>query len=185
VSRFFDRRLLRAAQPERWSLLPAVLGGALAGIFTVFQARSLAAAVNAIFLRGFDFAGITPLLLLIVGWAAARGLAGWIGDFFAGRVAERLKNDLRGRLLRHIVALGPTYTRGERTGELINAALEGIEALDAYFGQYLPQLALAAVVPVTFLFFVFPIDPLTGLVLLLTAPLIPLFMALIGASPIR
>ena len=54
-------------------------------------------------------------------------------------------------------------------------------ALDAYFGQYLPQLALAAIVPFTFLLIVFPIDPLSGVVLLLTAPLIPVFMVLIGA----
>ncbi len=181
MSRFFDRRLLAATHPQRFALLLAVLTGALAGIFTVLQARSLAATVNGIFLRGFDLATATPLLLLLVGWAAARSVAGWISDFFAARAAERLKRELRGRLLRHIVALGPTYARGERTGELVNTALEGVEALDAYFSQYLPQLALAAVVPVTFLLFVFPIDLLTGLVLLLTAPLIPVFMALIGA----
>jgi thiol reductant ABC exporter CydD subunit len=58
--------------------------------------------------------------------------------------------------------------------------VEGVEALDAYFSQYLPQLALAALVPLTILLFVFPRDTLTGLVLLLTAPLIPIFMILIG-----
>ena len=79
------------------------------------------------------------------------------------------------------MALGPAYTRGERTGELVNTAVEGIEALDAYFSQYLPQLALAVLIPVTFLLVVFPLDPLSGLVLLLTAPLIPVFMILIGS----
>jgi len=63
---------------------------------------------------------------------------------------------------------------------LINTAVEGVEALDAYFRQYLPQLALAALVPLTILAFVFPLDFLSGLVLLLTAPLIPIFMILIG-----
>jgi ATP-binding cassette subfamily C protein CydD len=79
------------------------------------------------------------------------------------------------------MALGPAYTRGERSGELVNTAVEGIEALDAYFGQYLPQLALVTLIPLTVLAFVFPLDPISGLVLLLTAPLIPIFMSLIGS----
>jgi ATP-binding cassette subfamily C protein CydCD len=95
-------------------------------------------------------------------------------------VALRVKTFLREKLYAHIQKLGPIYTRGERTGELVNTATEGIEALDAYFSEYLPQLVLAALVPLTFLFFVFPLDRLSGLVLLLTSPLIPVFMILIG-----
>ena len=71
--------------------------------------------------------------------------------------------------------------RRERSGELVNTLVEGIEALDAYFSQYLPQIALAALVPLTVLVFVAPLDLLSGLVLLLTAPLIPVFMILIGS----
>jgi ATP-binding cassette subfamily C protein CydD len=78
------------------------------------------------------------------------------------------------------VALGPAYVWDEQSGELANTAVEGIEALDAYFRQYLPQVALAALVPLTVLLFIFPLDWLSGLILLLTAPLIPLFMVLIG-----
>jgi ATP-binding cassette subfamily C protein CydCD len=95
-------------------------------------------------------------------------------------VALQVKTTLREKLYARVQELGPLYTRGERTGELVNTATEGIEALDAYFSEYLPQLVLAALVPLTFLFFVFPIDQLSGWVLLLTAPLIPFFMVLIG-----
>ena len=113
--------------------------------------------------------------------AVVRGILLWAGDVTANRVATRVKTDLRERLTIHLLALGPAYTRGERTGELVNTAVEGIEALDAYFSQYLPQLALAVLIPATFLLVVFPLDPLSGLVLLLTAPLIPVFMILIGS----
>jgi ATP-binding cassette subfamily C protein CydD len=79
------------------------------------------------------------------------------------------------------IGLGLTHSaasaEGERSGELTNAVVEGIEALDADFSQYLPQLALAALVPLTVLVFVFPLDAISGLVLLLTVPLIPVFMA--------
>ncbi len=60
------------------------------------------------------------------------------------------------------------------------AAVDGIEALDAYFSQYLPQLVISSLVPVSILILVFPLDPLSGVVLLLTAPLIPFFMYMIG-----
>ena len=69
------------------------------------------------------------------------------GDIAGARVAEQVKTDLRHALVAHLLALGPIYTQGERTGELTTAAVQGIESLDAYFGQYLPQLASAALVP--------------------------------------
>jgi len=84
-----------------------------------------------------------------------------------------------------IIALGPAYTRGERSGELANTAIAGVEALDAYISQYLPQLVLALLIPLGMLAVVFPFDPLSGIVLLITAPLIPFFMILIGGMASR
>jgi ATP-binding cassette subfamily C protein CydD len=78
--------------------------------------------------------------------------------------------------------LGPSATQGEHSGELVNTLGEGVEALDAYFSQYLPQLVLAALVPLAVLVVVFPRDVLSGVLLLVTAPLIPLFMVLIGSA---
>ncbi len=180
MSRFFDRRLLHEAQPQRLLLGLTIALGVLGGAATVGQAWALSRAVDGAFLRGLDLAGVQPWLAALVGLAALRALAIWAGEVAANRVALRIKTALRTRLMAHILALGPAYTRGQRTGELANTAVEGVEALDAYFSQYLPQVALAAIVPVAFLVFVFPNDPLSGAVLLLTAPLIPLFMILIG-----
>ncbi len=104
----------------------------------------------------------------------------WGSELAANRVAQRVKNRLRGRLLQHVLALGPAYTSGEQTGELTSALVERVDALEAYFSQYLPGLVLAGLVPLTILVVVFPVDLLSGVVFLLTAPLIPLFMVLIG-----
>ncbi len=180
MSRFFDGRLLREAQPARAFLALSVMAGAAAGLLIVLQARSLARAVDGAFLRGLDLRGVQPFLIALLLFTAGRAAATWIAEMAAARVAQRVKNDLRERLIAHMLALGPAFAGGERTGELANTALEGIDSLDAWFSQYLPQLALAAIVPVTFLLVVFPLDPLSGLVLLLTAPLIPIFMILIG-----
>ncbi|MCX7707500.1 MAG: ABC transporter transmembrane domain-containing protein, partial [Anaerolineae bacterium] len=181
MSKFFDRRLLKEAQGHRLGLGLTIALSALAGILTVGQAAALSRAVADVFLGDSDLAGIQHWLLALAGLTAARSLAAWGGEVTANRTALRVKRTLRARLMAHLLALGPAYTRGERTGELVNTATEGVETLDAYFSQYLPQVALAAIVPLAFLVVVFPRDPLSGVVLLLTAPLIPLFMVLIGS----
>jgi ATP-binding cassette, subfamily C, bacterial CydCD len=116
------------------------------------------------------------ILVVIVG----RAVLTWVNEVSANAVAVRIKTDLRERLFNHILRLGPAYTRGQRTGELTTAAVEGIEALDAYYSQYLPQLVVTALIPLSILIVVFPIDLLSGIVMLVTAPLIPFFMVMIG-----
>ena len=183
-----DKRLLRqgfggaerSARAALHDLLLTVGVGLLGGVVLVLQARFLSRLVTRVFLGGEGLAGVRPFLVVLLVLALARAGLSWLGANFANRVAGRVKSDLRERLSAHLLQLGPDFARGERSGELINTVTEGIEALDAYLSQYLPQLALAALVPFTILTFVFPLDPLSGLVLLLTAPLIPLFMNLIG-----
>ncbi len=175
-----DRRLLHLARSVRVMLALAVGLGALGGILLVAQAWLLSRAINAVFLGGATLADVTPLLAAFGVVALARAGAVGGSEVTAGRAAGRVKDDLRARLFEHLLALGPLYARGERSGELANTLMAGVEALDAYFAQYLPGLALAALVPLTVLLAVFPLDLLSGLVLLLTAPLIPFFMILIG-----
>lgn len=175
-----NRRLLALArQPFVW-LLVTILSGLFAGWLTIGQAWGFSQVVNAVFLEGATFANVQPLLLILLVLIGGRTLLAWLTEISAANVAVRVKEDLRDRLFAKIEALGPAFVRSERTGELVTAALEGVEALDAYFSQYLPQLVITALVPLSILFFVFPLDPLSGLVLLVTAPLIPLFMILIG-----
>jgi len=71
---------------------------------------------------------------------------------------------------------------GERAGALAAAAGRGIEALDAYFARYLPQMALALAVPAFVLGWMFPLDPLAAVIVLVTLPLIPVFGALVGRA---
>jgi ATP-binding cassette subfamily C protein CydCD len=176
-----DRRLLRLVQDSRIVLFLAIGLGIAASLLAVFQASALSRVIDRVFLGGQSLAGVSGLLVILLGVMFCRALLVWGGEVSANALALRIKNSLRDRLVRHLLAIGPVYLRGERTGELVNAAVEGVEALDAYFSQYLPGLALAALVPVAYLLFVFPTDLLSGLVLLFTAPLIPVFMFLIGS----
>jgi ATP-binding cassette subfamily C protein CydD len=175
-----DRRLFRQARPAHLDLILTIALSLLAGIVLVGQAFYLSQIINRVFLEANTLAGVQPLLLALLTLSLVRAGLTWGSQVTAQRVAGRVKNNLRERLTAHLLALGPAYTHGERSGELANTAVAGVEALDAYFSQYLPQLATAALVPLTILLFVFPLDFISGLVLLLTAPLIPIFMVLIG-----
>jgi ATP-binding cassette subfamily C protein CydCD len=174
------RRLLTLARDSRLALTITILSGLFAGLLAIGQSYLISSTVNGVFLEKktlLQVSGWMQFLLILI---AARGLLTWVNELAANAVAVRVKTDLRERLFSHIIALGPSYSRTERTGELATAAVEGIEALDAYFSQYLPQLVISVLVPVTILILVFPLDSLSGLILLLTAPLIPFFMYLIG-----
>jgi ATP-binding cassette subfamily C protein CydCD len=175
-----NNRLLRLAGHARLGLLLTILSGLSAGLLTIGQSYLISATVDGVFLGGqtlFQVWGWLRLLLIVI---AARGLLTWLNEVSANAVAVRVKSDLRERLFAHILTLGPAYSRGQRTGELTAAAVEGIEALDAYFSLYLPQLVVSTLVPLSILALVFPLDPLSGIVLLVTAPLIPFFMYMIG-----
>ncbi len=175
-----DSRLLRRAWESRLGLV-LTLGLALAaGVLTVLQAGNLSRVISQVFLAGASLTEVAGRLYLILGIILLRAAAIWGSEASAATIACQVKTVLREQVFRHILKLGPLYARGEKTGELVNTLTEGIDALEAYLSQYLPQLALAALVPFTFLLFIFPLDPLSGLVLLVTAPLIPLFMVLIG-----
>ncbi|MEP7136515.1 MAG: thiol reductant ABC exporter subunit CydD [Chloroflexota bacterium] len=174
------RRLLTLTRDTRFPLLLTVLSGLLAGLLTIGQAYLVSSTVNGVFLEGQTLTQVFHWLKLILFIIAGRGLLTWVNEVSANAVAVKIKTDLRERLFNHILALGPAYTRGQRTGELTTAAVEGIEALDAYYSQYLPQLVISTLVPVSILIFVFPMDLLSGLILLITAPLIPFFMIMIG-----
>ena len=177
---YVDRRILERARSQRAALALTVGLGVLAGAIVVLQAHLLSRVIAGGFLEGLTLAEAQPLLLLLLGLAVARASCNWAGEVSAQRVAGRVKVELRDALVERLLALGPGYTRRERTGELTGTLVDGVEALDAYLGQYLPQLAQAALVPLLVLAFVLPRDPLSGLVLLVTAPLIPIFMVLIG-----
>ncbi len=159
-----------------------MLCGALAGLAVVGQAALLSRALDAAFLGGAGLAALAPLLGALAATAAVRALLAWLQELLAQRYSAAARLAVRDRLVRRLLALGPRYATGERTGELANTLLGGVEALDAYLAQYLPQSALALVVPALVLAAVLWRDPPSAFVLLVTFPLVPLFMWLIGSA---
>ncbi|QPP07611.1 thiol reductant ABC exporter subunit CydD [Streptomyces bathyalis] len=172
-----DPRLLAHARTTRVFLATSVVLGTVSALLVIGQAVLIADIV----VRAFRHdAGVHTQLLLLLAVTAGRALVSWLTELAAHRSSAAVKSELRTRLLDHALALGPARLPGRRTGELTNLATRGIDALDGYFSRYLPQLALAVVVPAAVLVRVVTADWISAAVILVTLPLIPLFMALVG-----
>ena len=177
----FNTRLLNLACMDRTRLVITVMAGLSGGIFTILQAYLLSKVISNVFLEGHTLAGSAIFLISLSLAILLRALSIWVSDVTAGDLSFHVKTNLREKLFNHLHCLGPLHIHGEWAGEIIHTTAEGIESLDDYFRQYLPQLFLAALIPLAILVVIFPLDLVSGLILLLTAPLIPVFMVLIGS----
>jgi thiol reductant ABC exporter CydD subunit len=180
--RALDPRLLHYARATRAFLFASVALGLLAALLIVAQAWLLADVVARAFLGGASTSTLrTPLIALLAIVLARAGVA-WAAELAAARSSARARSQLRSALLEQIAALGLDSSRGQRTGELAVLCTRGVDALDGYFSLYLPQLLLAVIVPLVVLCAVLWNDWISAAIIALTIPLIPLFMALVGAS---
>ncbi|MFN2170201.1 MAG: thiol reductant ABC exporter subunit CydD [Candidatus Promineifilaceae bacterium] len=179
-----DRDLWREGRRSKWLWLTVFLS-ALGGLVIVVQAYLLSQSVNSVFLGSTSRSEIAPILAFLLAAIFLRSLLAWGRETAAHRVAADIKCDLRDRLFDQLAAEGPLRTARGQTGEQTAVLTEGIEALEAYFAEYLPQLFVSALIPLTILIVILPADPISGLVLLLTAPLMMLFMILIGRTAER
>lgn len=175
-----DPRLLRYARATRVFLVAVVVLGLVGAGLVVAQAMLIAEIVVGAFQQGLSVSALSTPLLLLAGVAVARGLVSWLTELAAHRASAAVKSELRGRLLERATALGPGWLGGQRTGSLIALATRGVDALDDYFARYLPQLGLAVVVPVAVLARIVTEDWVSAAIIVVTLPLIPVFMILIG-----
>ncbi|MFG2498310.1 thiol reductant ABC exporter subunit CydD [Streptomyces sp. NPDC048441] len=177
-----DPRLLRYARATRFFLIAVVVLGVAGAGLVVAQAMLIAEIVVGAFQKGLSSADLgTPLVLLAV-VASGRALIAWLTELAAHRASAAVKSELRGRLLERAGQLGPGWLSGQRTGSLVALATRGVDALDDYFSRYLPQLGLAVVVPVAVLARIVTEDWVSAAIIVVTLPLIPVFMILIGMA---
>jgi thiol reductant ABC exporter CydD subunit len=177
--RALDPRLVRRARPVRVLLgLDVVLGVATA-LLVLVQATLLARVVA----RAFDGAPLAEVALdlaLLAAAFAARGALAWGFEVAGARAATDVLSELRLELVARRLRTQPAALDGVEAGEIAAAGVHGVDGLEAYFGRYLPQVVLACVVPLAVLGWVGAIDLTSALVMLVTLPLVPVFMWLIG-----
>ena len=171
-----DPRLLRRARATRSYLVAGVAVGSATAILTLGQAWLLSRSVADIFATrslgtlGWAVAGLTLVF-------AGKAVLTWLNEWLAHRAAAAVKSQLRRDIMSARLARPLEYTS---TGGLITLVTQGLDALDGYFAKYLPQLVLAVTVPLIVGVAIVGADLTSAIILAVTLPLIPVFMALVG-----
>jgi thiol reductant ABC exporter CydD subunit len=176
------RQLFQQVTSARKLLVVSVGLGLAGGVLIIVQAIYMARITEQAFLHGKGWAFLQPIFIMLLIWIGLRAIIHAVGEATATQMASSIKNDLRKRLIRHLAYLGPQYTKGERSGEIVGTLYEGIEHLEIYLARYLPQIALSALIPLTVMGVVGGLDRMTFAILAVTAPLIIFFMILIGVT---
>ncbi|PPF55855.1 thiol reductant ABC exporter subunit CydD [Rathayibacter sp. AY1C2] len=174
-----DPRLLRYARAARVFLL---LGGvlALARTLAIVAFAWLVAQLVAGAVDGRSADDLAPLLAALLAVVAARAALAWATEVNAVRGGAGAKAQLRQAVLAALVELGPAGRSEGGSGGVVALLGGGLDSLDGYFARYLPQLIATAVATPLLTLVVFLADPLSAVFLVVTLPLIPVFMVLIG-----
>ncbi|MEZ9872814.1 heme ABC transporter permease/ATP-binding protein CydD [Vibrio sp. 10N.261.51.C6] len=164
---------------KRW-LMIAISLGVLSSVFLIAQAALLASILHQLIIENVDkselvghFAGLALSVVGRAGCTWGREIAGY-------RCGEQIRVYIRQLILDKLRELGPAYIKGKPAGGWATLLLEQVEDMQDFFSRYLPQMSLSVMIPFIILVVVFPVNWAAGLIFLLTAPLVPMFMALVG-----
>ena len=175
----FQRLIRELRTMRRLMVWVAVLGGVTGGLI-IAEASAIAHIVAGVYLGHWSYRTLVRglgLLLLVV---LARGLVAGFLETGSLNLSARIQSELRQRLLSRLFEAGPLAWNREHGGELINTVITGIDNLETFLARYVPQIAITALVPLVIGIRVLLSDWISAAILLITVPLIPFFMALIG-----
>lgn len=169
----------QSAPAQRWLRLSMLLG-LLSGLLIIAQAWLLATLLQSLIIDKLPRAELTADFWLLAGTFALRAVISWLRERVGFICGMKVRQQIRKVVLDRLEQLGPAWVKGKPAGSWATIILEQIEDMQDYYSRYLPQMYLAVFIPVLILIAVFPINWVAGLILFVTAPLIPLFMALVG-----
>lgn len=162
------------------ALLVALVTPLLGGLLLVWQAWTLSDVLGRAIEGGESAALLAPAIALVLGLLLIRAALGALGEQAGISAAEAIKRHLRYSLFTQLLGQSPRSAERPASGVAAAAIVDQVEALDGYFARYLPAALQAALLPLVFGAIILPLDWVAGLLFLATAPLIPVFMALVG-----
>ena len=157
-----------------------MLLGLFSGLLIVAQAWLLASLLHALIIEHTPREQLIPSFIWLAAAFALRALLSWLRERVGFRCGQVIRQRMRQQVLDKLQQLGPAWIQGKPAGSWASIIVEQIEDMQDYYSRYLPQMYLAVFIPLLILIAVFPINWAAGIILLATAPLIPLFMVLVG-----
>ncbi|MGR5485739.1 heme ABC transporter permease/ATP-binding protein CydD [Vibrio alfacsensis] len=164
---------------KRW-LMVAIGLGVLSSVFLLAQAALLASILHQLIIEHVDKSELVWHFAGLGATVVGRAVCAWGREIAGYRCGEQIRVYIRQLILDKVHQLGPAYIKGKPAGSWATLILEQVEDMQDFFSRYLPQMSLSILVPFVILVVVFPINWVAGLIFLITAPLVPIFMALVG-----
>ncbi|WP_243221583.1 thiol reductant ABC exporter subunit CydD [Methylobacter sp. S3L5C] len=172
--------LKEQSKAVRKPVLLAAIIGIVNGLGVIVQAAVLAFILQAIIIDKLPWASLMMPLLLLGGVFVLRSLCVYGHQITGFEAGAQVRASVRQQLLDKFLMLGPAEIKQQQSGELAAVTLEQVDALENYFSRYLPQQMIVGVLPIIMILVVMPVNWVVGLIFLLTGPLVPIFMALVG-----
>ncbi len=154
--------------------------GLTTGVLIVLEAGLIAQIVARVYLGQGSDSALTARLIALWGVVMLRALVAGVAETLSLNLSTTVQSVIRQRLLTHVLEAGPLAWNHEHAGDLINTVITGVDHLEMFLARYLPQIALTAFVPLVIGIQVASTDWISAGLLLITLPLIPVFMTLIG-----
>ena len=164
---------------KRWMMFSIGLGF-ISGLLLIGQAALLANILHQLIMEHTDKYQLVNQFVGLIVIIGLRALCSWGREVCGYRCGEQIRLHIRQLILNRLQNLGPAYIKGKPAGVWASLVLEQVEEMQDFFARYLPQMSLAVLIPVVILVVVFPLNWAAGLIFLITAPLVPFFMALVG-----
>ncbi|MGO4707314.1 thiol reductant ABC exporter subunit CydD [Microvirga sp. 2MCAF38] len=180
VARAQMRWLMALGKTVRPLALIAVASPLLSGFLLIGQAYLIARVLHDAIIGQVARATLLPFIVAIGGLMAVRAALSFLGERAGGHAAETIKLNLRERLFSRLLQEEPGWVAARPSGALAGMIVDQVEALEGFFARYMPAMIAASFLPVAFALAVLPVDVTVGLLFLVSAPMIPVFMALIG-----
>ncbi len=154
--------------------------GIVNGILIIIQSALFAYVIHQVVIQKQALDSLISDFILLGLVFIVRSLCSYYFSIMGFKAAEIVKHSVREQLLNKFEALGFAFAKQHHSGELAATTLEQTEALELYFSRYLPQQIIVSVLPLIMIAVVMPVNWVVAVIFLVTGPLIPVFMALIG-----
>ncbi|HMB40992.1 MAG TPA: ABC transporter transmembrane domain-containing protein, partial [Balneolaceae bacterium] len=171
-----QKRLFREALSQRRFIAGLLFAALTTAVVILIQMYSLSVLIDAAFLQGWNASNHGQYLIILLGAVAVRAVMAWTDKWLGMKMSIHQKARYRKELLHKIHEIGPVRIKGEKTGELIGLQLNGIEKLDDFYSLYIPAAIRMGAIPLIIFGVVMWLDWPSGLVFMITGPLIPIFM---------